>query len=196
MLIRHAEKPDEAAKIKGVTPNGDSDPEELTVRGWQRAGALIGMFVREGGNSALHGLTAPTAIFASGVQHHSKSLRPQHAVAALAEKVGLQVNTAHLKGDEVALVADILRQDGIVLVAWEHEAIPQIANLIAGNETICPQSWPGERFDVVWVFERSDDGSNWSFLQVGSPVSSSRGAQTHGFDSAASGRGMKGNLRS
>jgi len=166
MLIRHAEKPDEAAKTKGVTPNGDSDPEELTVRGWQRTGALIGLFVGEGRNSALHGLTAPTAIFASGVGRHSKSLRPQHTVAPLAEKIGVRVNTAHLKGDETALVADILRQDGIVLVAWEHEAIPQIANLVTGNETTCPQSWPGERFDVVWVFERSDDGSNWSFHQV------------------------------
>jgi hypothetical protein len=38
MVIRHAEKPDDAGTISGIDVNGNQDREELTVRGWQRAG--------------------------------------------------------------------------------------------------------------------------------------------------------------
>ena len=40
MVIRHAEKPDDAGTISGIDVNGNQNREELTVRGWQRAGAL------------------------------------------------------------------------------------------------------------------------------------------------------------
>jgi hypothetical protein len=44
MVIRHAEKPDDAGTVFGVTIEGHQDPEELAVRGWQRAGALATFF--------------------------------------------------------------------------------------------------------------------------------------------------------
>ena len=144
MIIRHAEKPDDPAGIGGVAPNGAADAEELTVRGWQRAGALIGLFAPPSARFADPHLALPCVIFASGTGHHSKSLRPQHTVTPLAEKIGSKVNVTHLKGDEKALVTDAIATNGVVLIAWEHEAIPTIANLIIGNQTTCPQSWPGQ----------------------------------------------------
>ncbi len=33
-----------------------------------------------------------------------------------------------------------------------------------GNLDQTPQTWPDDRFDIVWVFERADGG--WSFTQV------------------------------
>ena len=44
MVIRHAEKPDDAGTIFGITIEGHQDSEELSVRGWQRAGALATFF--------------------------------------------------------------------------------------------------------------------------------------------------------
>ncbi len=41
-----------------------------------------------------------------------------------------------------------------------------IANLIVGNETTVPQKWPGDRFDVVWVFDLVTPSSSYSFSQV------------------------------
>jgi hypothetical protein len=81
-------------------------------------------------------------------------------------KLGLQLNTNHLKGEEAKLVADVLANDGIVLIAWEHQAIPFIANSIIGSNTSCPQSWPDSRFDLVWVFDQDVGSGEWIFHQV------------------------------
>ena len=51
------------------------------------------------------------------------------------------------------LVNAILACDGHVLVAWEHKRIPLIANRLIGAESIVPQVWPDDRYDLVWVVE-------------------------------------------
>ena len=166
MLIRHAEKHDDADGIEGVTIEGQQDPEDLTVRGWQRAGALIGLFLPPLGVFIDRNLATPDAIFASGTGPHSKSERPQNTVSPLAAKLGLQLNTNRLKGEETKLVADALAISGVVLIAWEHKAIPLIGNSIIGNNTSCPHSWPDTRFDVVWIFDQDAGSGGWSFHQV------------------------------
>ena len=47
MIIRHAEKPEHHGP-RGVDENGDEDKKSLTVRGWQRAGALVQFFAPSG----------------------------------------------------------------------------------------------------------------------------------------------------
>src|ERR1700722_2648341 len=166
MVIRHAEKQDDAGVLGGVTIEGRPDPEDLTVRVWQRAGALIGLFLPPLGVFIDRNLATPDAIFASGTGPHSKSQRPQNTVAPLADKLGLQINTNHLKGDEAKLAADVLASDGVALIAWEHKAIPLFVNSIIGNNTSCPRSWPDTRFDVVWIFDQDAGSGGWIFHQV------------------------------
>ena len=50
MIIRHAERPPDDGLIHGVNMSGTKDPEELTVRGWQRAGALVRFFAPANGH--------------------------------------------------------------------------------------------------------------------------------------------------
>ena len=147
-------------------PDGTPNPEALTAVGWQRAGALAGLFAPPDGHFADPHLTTPHAIYAAGVAHHSESLRPQQTVAPLAAKLALSLNTAHPKGDEAALVQAATTIGGVVLIAWEHEAIPAIAGLVLGGSQGVPQHWPGDRFDLVWVFDRPDGNGTWSFTQV------------------------------
>src|SRR5271155_5881231 len=64
MIIRHVEKPQ--GQTAGVTIDGEQDEEELTVRGWQRAGALVRFFAPVAGASNGSLLTVPKFIFASG----------------------------------------------------------------------------------------------------------------------------------
>jgi hypothetical protein len=163
MLIRHAEKPTDA--LSGVSEDGNQNPEELIVRGWQRAGALVRFFAPAAGAFSDPRLATPDTIFASGIAHHSNSLRPQHTIQPLAQLLNLTPNLSYAKGDENDLAAAVLRSSGVVLIAWQHEAIPAIVNQIVGNSSTCPQTWLDTRFDLVWVLDAAANG-NWSFTQV------------------------------
>jgi hypothetical protein len=166
MVIRHAEKPSDDGAVQGVTKAGTRDSEELVVRGWQRSGALVRLFAPRDGKFVDPRLAEPRTIFASTIGKKSKSLRPQHTVEDLAHVLGLKLDLRFPKGGEGDLVKAALAADGPVLIAWEHEAIPDIGNHIVGNATTCPQNWPGERFDLVWVFDRRASGAGWAFAQV------------------------------
>jgi hypothetical protein len=177
MLIRHAEKPSDDGSVQGVSPAGTPDTEALIVRGWQRAGALVRFFAPVRGALVDQRLATPRAIFASAVAKHSKSSRPQQTVLEIAAVLKLSLILDFPKGDEAALVAKAIAEDGPVLIAWEHEAIPAIANRIIGNSTTCPQNWPGSRFDLVWVFDRQGPSAAWSFSQVPQMLLSGDGPQ-------------------
>jgi len=166
MLIRHAEKPSDDGTVVGVTTAGVADPEELVVRGWQRSGALVRFFAPRGGKFSDPRLAQPSTIFASAAGKHSKSLRPQQTVLELSKELKLPLDLRFPKGDEADLVNAALAAAGSVLIAWEHEAIPDIANRILGDNTTCPQKWPGSRFDLVWIFDRRNTTPGWDFAQV------------------------------
>src|SRR5690242_1692914 len=165
MIIRHAEKPSDDGSVHGVSENGQVDAEDLAVKGWQRAGALVRFFAPFEGQFAHRLLATPDVIFASGTGQHSNSLRPQHTVVPLAQFLNRPLNLNHLKGEETALAADVAETNGIVLISWEHLVIPDIVHLIAGPGVNCPDKWPGSRFDVVWVLDRQQ-GAGWNFAQV------------------------------
>jgi hypothetical protein len=162
MLIRHGEKP--TASAKGVTKSGAASKEELIVRGWQRSGALVRLFAPTDGKFTDPRLAQPKTIFASAVGKRSNSLRPQHTVLALAKALNIKLDLRFAKGDEADLAKAAVAAAAPVLIAWEHEDIPDIVNSIVGNSKTCPQKWPGSRFDLVWVLDRQ--GQGWSFSQV------------------------------
>jgi hypothetical protein len=168
MVIRHAERPSDDGTIVGVSSEGAGDPEELTVQGWQRSGALVRLFKPFDGRFSNNLLATPDVIFASKVGHKSNSLRPQHTVLALASLLALKPTLVldYAKGEEDAFVQDVMSRAGVVLIAWEHEAIPGIGNRITGDSTTCPQKWAKDRFDLIWVFDQEPAGQSWIFNQV------------------------------
>ena len=153
MIIRHAEKPAESGAPFWVDINGNQNPESLIPLGWQRAGALTVLFAPTDGKLQNPGIATPQYLYASGVAKHSNSQRPLETITPLSEKLGININSRYKKEDEADMIKDALGCDGIVLIAWQHQDIPGIANLILGNSTTAPQTWPGDRFDVVWVFD-------------------------------------------
>jgi len=164
MLIRHGEKPD--GDSKGIDAKGKEDAKELVVRGWQRGGALVRLLAPRDGKFVEPRLAQPKTIFASAVGKHSKSLRPQHTVLELAQALGLTLDLRFPKGEEAGLAKAAAAATGPVLIAWEHEGLPDIVNGIVGDKTICPQKWDGARFDLVWVLDRKIAGNGWDFTQV------------------------------
>ncbi len=166
MIVRHAEKPAAQGSPHGVDINGKTDPESLIPLGWQRAGALATLFAPSNGQFKSPLLVSPQFLFASGIGKHSHSLRPQETITPTSQRLGLTINTSNLKGQETALAAAVVACTGVVLVAWEHQDIPAIANAILGNSTTVPQKWPGERFDLVWVFDLNGATGQYAFNQV------------------------------
>ncbi len=165
MVIRHAEKPADSGLFYGVLTTGEQNRESLIVQGWERAGALACFFAPTNGILQNSDLAKPQFLYASGIGKHSNSLRPQETVTPLSAKLGLNININYLKGQETALVKNALTCDGVVLICWEHQNIPTIANQILGNTTTAPQSWPGNRFDLVWVFDFNSTSGNYNFNQ-------------------------------
>jgi broad specificity phosphatase PhoE len=158
LIIRHAEKPHEppCENDDGVTWTGAIDKESLTVRGWQRAGALVHFFTSEADLS-------PDTIFAAGIGEESPSHRPKQTLMPLAEWLGIRIHDSHPKDEVKPLVSDVLGRNGIVLISWEHHRIPDVVALLP-HAPAAPAKWPDERFDVVWILDR--DGEGWKFSQL------------------------------
>src|SRR5208282_4745313 len=123
MLIRHAEKPDGTGRVLGVDESGQPNPNQLSVRGWQRAGALVRYFAPIG-KEFTPGIATPAVIFACRPANGSNSLRPLSTVLPLASALQIPVRNEIGRGDERALPGAISGTSGAVLICWSHDEIP------------------------------------------------------------------------
>jgi hypothetical protein len=166
MIIRHAEKPTGSPPPHGVTFKGEKETESLTVRGWQRAGALVSLFAPTNKSFQNPSLAEPQFLYASTPTKRNGSRRPLETITPLAEKLAIRINSNFPKLEAVEMVKEAYLCDGAVLICWQHEFIPKIANHIVGNKTTTPQEWPEDRFDMVWVFDKDDATGQYGFKQV------------------------------
>ena len=144
-IIRHGEKPADSGFPHGVDHHGEKDDESLSVRGWQRAGGIAQLFINE---------MKPDHLFAPKYGKSAHSKRSAQVLTPLAEKLSIDINTEFNKGEEKDLAHHIKGLDGTVLIAWEHTNIHLIGNHIAKD---VPQEWPGDRYDLIYVFDYSDE---------------------------------------
>jgi broad specificity phosphatase PhoE len=166
MLVRHAEKPVGVGPPHGVTVEGVEDPESLTPRGWQRAGALVHLFAPGDDPRAAPPLPTPTHLFASKVAIGSSSRRSLQTLQPLADRLGLSVDSGFLKGEHAGLIEAIRTIDGVALVSWEHALIPSMATLLVGAAGQVPSAWPDDRYDLVWIFEPDATAGRFRFRQA------------------------------
>jgi hypothetical protein len=178
MIIRHAEKP--LGSDQGVMPDGTQSQEALIVQGWQRSGGLVTLFDPARGPLQSTELATPGMILASWESATKGSQRPYQTVAALAQQLGL--DSSHFvtfdRSDIKGVVAAAIEATGTVLICWQHEDFPSIAETIARKTALPvtptppsvwpPPSWPGSRYDLVWVFDviGSSPPTSWTFTQV------------------------------
>lgn len=165
MIIRHAEKHQHGSHDRGINQYGHPAHHELTVRGWQRAGALVHLFAPPGGLQG-SSICTPRSIFASDATRDSPSLRAMHTAGPLADALGIPVNHAYAEEEEPALAAVVIAAPSPALIVWHHGAIPRLVREIAGELPGCPSHWPDDRFDLIWILERNSPRAGWSFSQV------------------------------
>lgn len=156
MVIRHAEKPG-SVEPTGVDENGVANLHSLTVRGWQRAGALVRFFC----TPSRPGIARPTTIVASAHTdvaygpEEVTSRRSEQTVMPLRDRVRVDYWGDIHTGDEDLLVERLKQTKGVVLVAWTHK---RIHNIIAPFVESLAPDWDGTCFDAVWILDRKPDG--------------------------------------
>jgi hypothetical protein len=185
-IIRHAEKPSDAGTpaldvvggrhTLGIDAAGAVNDHSLTPRGWQRAGALAVLFGAAEGPLQVRQFPRPTTLFAPdyGSARESAQHRAYQTIEPLSLRLGVPVFTPVAKGDENALVdRHVLHaHDADVLICWEHDHISRIVTALSGRLVIDPPvgvdaHWPDERFDMVLMLRRADDGtSGYRFSQL------------------------------
>ncbi|MCA9032537.1 MAG: histidine phosphatase family protein [Planctomycetaceae bacterium] len=191
MIIRHAEKPGTygGQQYNGVNAVGDADDESLVTLGWERAGGLAGLLYPEGGRPLPAELATPDFIIAADfAEHHSKepSQRPYQTISALAAKLDITAETSFSKSDYAKMVAYALSLNSTsdesctVLISWQHQdilpkdsddsivtEIMKQTGTSSGSLPIPTGSWPGDRYDMVFVLDRpTGTGPMTSFTQV------------------------------
>ena len=175
MLIRHAEKPTANPPPHGVNLQGDHDEKALSVRGWMRAGALAVLFAPANHSFQNPALATPNVIYATSAPDDQSSARPVQTILPLVEKLGANVHTNFTcpKGQEREMIASALKEDGVILICWEHNHIPDAAQhipLSVNNRARVPDKWDDARFDLIWVFDTDEQGEGYIFSQVSEMV--------------------------
>lgn len=167
MLIRHGEKHTQGGRDHGITADGRRANHELTVRGWQRAGALVGFFAPAAGHHKDSRIQTPRSIFASDATKDSPSRRAMHTAGPLADMLGISINHDYAEDHETALAAAVLAASSPVLIVWHHGNIPKLVRKIAGHHFECPAHWPDDRFDMVWILDCNGAGTSaWTLSKV------------------------------
>jgi hypothetical protein len=165
MLVRHAEKPDRDSVPYGVTRKGERNKESLQVRGWQRAGALIGLFAPPGGQTSAS-LAKPQFLYASKPLRRRGSRRPFQTIVPLGDKLGIEINIEFPRFDFEKMLEEVYLCQGVVLICWQREYIPDIALKILDDRKLAPADWPEDRYDMVWVFDLDRSSGQYGFKQV------------------------------
>jgi hypothetical protein len=165
-IIRHGEKPDDPpsghgkhqpapASSSGVDYQGTQAAHGLLPRGWQRSGALTALF-DPASRPLRAGLLTPATLLSPSYGDPGKTTahRTYQTIQGLAGRLGLMIGTPFEKGHEPQLAASVVSgYSGVVLICWDHEHIPALATALpAAPGTAIPGTWPGDRFDVIWVF--------------------------------------------
>jgi hypothetical protein len=162
MIVRHAEKPPGSGTQQGVDEDGTNDKHSLITTGWARAGALVELFA-SARNAPPAGLLRPATLYAQ-LGGDSKGQRAVQTLTPLAARLGQRIVTTFSKGEEAALADELRTRQGPTLLAWEHQGIADIVAHLGKVDPAPPGDWPGNRFDLVWVF--TANGSGWRFHQV------------------------------
>jgi hypothetical protein len=166
MLIRHAEKPNDDSDTRGVTQKGARSHESLSVRGWQRAGALAALLAPSDGHFQDPSLAEPQFLYASKFLKSKGSKRAIQTITPLAHKLAIRINDDFHRSEYERMLEEVFLCKGVVLICWQREYLPEIAQHILSDSTIAPRDWPEDRFDMVWVFDLKRSSTKYGFKQI------------------------------
>ena len=156
IIIRHAEKP----------PTGN----DLSAQGYQHAQELVPYFES---NSDVTQYGTPVAIYAMAPGGDDPANRAIETVTPLANALSLQVLSPFTRLEFAPVVNAIMTNpayDGkMVLVCWEHKAIPGLAAQFGVSPT--PSKWNGSDFTTVFRIDFTSEGKVSNFTTFSQQLS-------------------------
>ncbi len=168
LMIRHGEKPFNGDQ--GVDAQGNANPDGLIPKGWERAGTLVTLFAPN--NTTLTStLPSPDALVTP--TYPMPVHRPSLTLLPLSQRLGKTILSEYaVDADPTMIVRSLLAMNPhVVLVCWEHHHLVNLVGAMAhiefiANQTDIPTSWPDDRFDVIWRFDRNTQTGQWTFLSL------------------------------
>ena len=178
-IIRHGEKPADLPPAVpgqppptpvppfGVDDQGDQNPHSLLPRGWQRSGALAALFAPAAG-APQAGLQKPAVLLSPYYGDPVKTTvhRTYQTIQGLSDHLDVPIAYPFEENQEPELAASVVNSySGVVLICWEHHRIPAIASSLPTiPETVIPQKWPDDRFDVIWTFTLAPEDPSIEYI--------------------------------
>ena len=128
VIIRHAEKPDTG--------------HNLSCQGQNRALLLPKVLHQK--------FNYPGEIYvaSTGVGRSNAHFRMLETIIPFAVKYELRIDAEFELSAYPALVDQVLKKHGTILIVWEHTGIPALATQLG---VISPPRWKGKDFDSIWV---------------------------------------------
>jgi hypothetical protein len=140
VFLRHGEKP----------ANGDN----LTCQGLNRSLQLPAMFTKKFG--VPNYVFVPALTLGEATQHS----RMFQTVTPLAAKYNLTINSRNEEKDYKSIAADLASSRGLVLVVWEHNAMPRIIRALGIK--VSGLNWPDNDFDSIWIVTFKKGGAEFT----------------------------------
>lgn len=142
VMVRHGEKP-------------AADLGQLECKGLNRALKLGPLLTTRFGKADMVLAPNPAVNMTKGTSSWNY-VRPLATIEPYAIRNSLPVNTEFGWNDPTSVVNLLLsRQQGLVVAAWEHHIIVEIANQLVkrlGSDQKIP-AWQGDDFDTIFVFK-------------------------------------------
>jgi len=146
VFIRHGERPQE----------GDN----LNCQGLNRSMLLPPVLYRKFGK--------PANIYVPSLKlgDVTKRTRMLQTITPFVAKYGNTINSAYEEEDYKSIGKALLKENGTILLVWEHKNIAPILEYLGVNDDL---KWPGDDFDSIWivtfpkgkaVFKRDKEGLN------------------------------------
>lgn len=167
ICLRHGEKPENADHPDrppgedgpGLDERGRVCPHSLTIKGWQRAGALAATNVA--GQLAAGG--DRPRIFVPDYGERDESHRTWQTVRPLSRRWHLGPRHPCNRDDVPGLIAEISTLvGGTAIVCWAHEGLSDLVEGLIGHKV----DWPDDRFDVLWLVEPNASSPQARFRAV------------------------------
>jgi hypothetical protein len=168
VCLRHGEKPADSEEKSdhvnddgpGLDVHGRVNKHSLTIRGWQRAGALSGTQL---GGQVPSSSIGSASLFVPDYGPDTKDHRPYQTISPLARRWGIKPELPGPADCVPSLRDRVLAASGPAVVCWEHDNLATFVGQLLGYEI----KWPSGRFDVFWLLHPGGTGADaWSCQQV------------------------------